>query len=138
MTKGLIKKGKKAAHNAISISLIVTAVIVFVKLSISRTEGKLTLLFLTTSPYVFLYIINFFVSEKRAIRSIWLLSYTNCVIGLVSYLILFPSGPMLAGEGASMAALIFFFVTFFQLLLISVFAIVFALKKNNKSRKFFL
>lgn len=138
MTKGLIKKGKKAAHNAISISLIVTAVIVFVKLNMSRTEGKLTLLFLTTSPYVFLYIINFFVSEKRAIRSIWLLSYTNCVIGSVSYLILFPSGPMLAGEGASMAALIFFFVTFFQLLLISVFAIVFALKKNNKSRKFFL
>ena len=32
MTKGLIKKGKKAAHNAISISLIVTTVIVvFVK-----------------------------------------------------------------------------------------------------------
>ena len=58
---GSLKKGKKAAHNAISISLIVTAVIVFVKLNMSRTEGKLTLLFLTTSPYVFLYIINFFV-----------------------------------------------------------------------------
>ena len=137
MTKGLIKKGKKAAHNAISISLIVTDVIVSVKLNMSRTEGKLTLLFLTTSPYVFLYIINFFVSEKRAIRAIWVLSYTNCVIGSVSYLILFPSGPMLAGEGASMAALIFFFVTFFQLLLVAVFVIVFALKKN-KPRKFFL
>ena len=130
MTKGLIKKGKKAAHNAISISLILTAVIVSVKLNMSRTEGKLTLLFLTTSPYVFLYIINFFVSEKRAIRAIWVLSYTNCVIGSVSYLILFPSGPMLAGEGASMAALIFFFVTFFQLLLVAVFVIVFALKKQ--------
>ena len=130
MTKGLIKKGKKAAHNAISISLIVTAVIVSVKLNMSRTEGKLTLLFLTTSPYVFLYIINFFVSEKRAIRAICVLSYTNCVIGSVSYLILFPSGPMLAGEGASMAALIFFFVTFFQLLLVAVFVIVFALKKQ--------
>ena len=130
MTKGLIKKGKKAAHNAISISLIVTAVIVSVKLNMSRTEGKLTLLFLTTSPYVFLYIINFFVSEKLAIRAIWVLSYTNCVIGSVSYLILFPSGPMLAGEGASMAALIFFFVTFFQLLLVAVFVIVFALKKQ--------
>ena len=130
MTKGLIKKVKKAAHNAISISLIVTAVIVSVKLNMSRTEGKLTLLFLTTSPYVFLYIINFFVSEKRAIRAIWVLSYTNCVIGSVSYLILFPSGPMLAGEGASMAALIFFFVTFFQLLLVAVFVIVFALKKQ--------
>ena len=130
MTKGLIKKGKKEAHNAISISLIVTAVIVSVKLNMSRTEGKLTLLFLTTSPYVFLYIINFFVSEKRAIRAIWVLSYTNCVIGSVSYLILFPSGPMLAGEGASMAALIFFFVTFFQLLLVAVFVIVFALKKQ--------
>ena len=130
MTKGLIKKGKKAAHNAISISLIVTAVIVSVKLNMSRTEGKLTLLFLTTSPYVFLYIINFFVSEKRAIRAIWVLSYTNCVIGSVSYLILFPSGPMLAGEGASMGALIFFFVTFFQLLLVAVFVIVFALKKQ--------
>ena len=126
----MIKKGKKAAHNAISISLIVTAVIVSVKLNMSRTEGKLTLLFLTTSPYVFLYIINFFVSEKRAIRAIWVLSYTNCVIGSVSYLILFPSGPMLAGEGASMAALIFFFVTFFQLLLVAVFVIVFALKKQ--------
>jgi len=130
VTKGLIKKGKKEAHNAISISLIVTAVIVSVKLNMSRTEGKLTLLFLTTSPYVFLYIINFFVSEKRAIRAIWVLSYTNCVIGSVSYLILFPSGPMLAGEGASMAALIFFFVTFFQLLLVAVFVIVFALKKQ--------
>ena len=130
MTKGLIKKGKKAAHNAISTSLIVTAVIVSVKLNMSRTEGKLTLFFLTTSPYVFLYIINFFVSEKRAIRSIWLLSYTSCVIGSVSYLILFPSGPMLAGEGASMGALIFFFVTFFQLLLVAVFVIVFALKKQ--------
>ena len=130
MTKGLIKKGKKAAHNAISISLIVTAVIVSVKLNMSRTEGKLTLLFLTTSPYVFLYIINFFVSEKRAIRAIWVLSYTNCVIGSVSYLILFSSGPMLAGEGASMGALIFFFVTFFQLLLVAVFVIVFALKKQ--------
>ena len=130
MTKGLIKKGKKAAHNAISISLIVTAVIVFVKLNMSRTEGKLTLLFLTTSPYVFLYIINFFVSEKRAIRALLVLSYTNCVIGSVSYLILFPSGPILAGEGASMAALIFFFVTFFQLLLVAVFVIVFALKKQ--------
>ena len=126
----MIKKGKKAAHNAISISLIVTAVIVSVKLNMSRTEGKLTLLFLTTSPYVFLYIINFFVSEKRAIRAIWVLSYTNCVIGSVSYLILFSSGPMLAGEGASMGALIFFFVTFFQLLLVAVFVIVFALKKQ--------
>ena len=130
MTKGLIKKGKKASHNAISISLIVTAVIVSVKLNMSRTEGKLTLLFLTTSPYVFLYIINFFVSEKRAIRALLVLSYTNCVIGSVSYLILFPSGPILAGEGASMAALIFFFVTFFQLLLVAVFVIVFALKKQ--------
>ena len=130
MTKGLIKKRKKASHNAISISLIVTAVIVSVKLNMSRTEGKLTLLFLTTSPYVFLYIINFFVSEKRAIRALLVLSYTNCVIGSVSYLILFPSGPILAGEGASMAALIFFFVTFFQLLLVAVFVIVFALKKQ--------
>lgn len=138
MTKGLIKKGKKASHNAISISLIVTAVIVSVKLNMSRTEGKLTLLFLTTSPYAFLYILNFFVSEKRAIRSIWLLSYKNCLIGSVSYIILYPSGPTPAGEGASMAALIFFLVTFFQLLLITVFAIVFALKKNTKSRKFFL
>tara|TARA_B100000073_G_C23714599_1_gene565483 strand:- start:1777 stop:1959 length:183 start_codon:yes stop_codon:yes gene_type:complete len=60
------------------------------------------------------------------------------MIGSVSYIILYPSGPTPAGEGASMAALIFFLVTFFQLLLISVFAIVFALKKNNKSRKFFL
>ena len=132
MTKGLIKKGKKAAHNAISISLIVTAVIVFVKLNMSRTEGKLTLLFLTISPYLFLAIINCFASKLRAIRSIWILSYANCIIGLVAYIILYPSSPTPAGGGASMAALIFFFVTFFQLLLVTVFLIVFAINALAK------
>ena len=132
MTTDLINKGKKTAYNAIFISVVVTAVIVFMKLHMSRTEGKLTLLFLTISPYLFLAIINFFASKLRAIRSIWILSYANCIIGLVAYIILYPSSPTPAGGGASMAALIFFFVTFFQLLLVTVFLIVFAINALAK------
>ena len=132
MTTDLINKGKKTAYNAIFISVVVTAVIVFMKLHMSRNEGKLTLLFLTISPYLFLAIINCFVSIQRAIRSIWILSYANCFIGLVAYIILYPSSPTPAGGGASMSALIFFFVTFFQLLLVTVFLIVFAINALAK------
>ena len=132
MTIDLMNQGKKKAYNAIFISLLVTAVIVFIKLHMSRTEGKLVLLFLTISPYLFLAIINCFASKQRAIRSIWILSYANCIIGLVAYIILYPSSPTPAGGGASMAALIFFFVTFFQLLLVTVFSILFAINTLAK------
>jgi hypothetical protein len=127
-----MNQGKNTAFSAIFISILVTAVIVFMKLHMSRTEGKLTLLFLTISPYLFLAIINCVACKQRAIRSIWILSYANCIIGLIAYIILYPSSPTPAGGGASMAALIFFFVTFFQLLLVTVFLIVFAINALAK------
>ena len=136
MTTDSINKSKKIAYNAIFISMLITAVIVFLKLHMTRTEGRLTLLLLTLSPYGFLAITACVVSEQRDLRTIWRLSYANCIIGSIAYIILHPSSPTRgAGGGASMAALIFFFVTFVQLLLVAVFSIVFAISKSAKAKQ---
>ena len=133
MTTGSINQSKKVAYNAICISMLITAVIVFLKLHMTRTEGRLTLILLTLSPYAFLAITACVVSEQRALRAIWRLSYASCIIGSIAYIILYPSSPTHAGGGASMAALIFFFVTFVQLLLVAVSSIVLAIRKSPKA-----
>jgi len=140
VAKDSISWRKKKAYRAIFISIFITAVIVLLKLEMTRIGVKITLLALTLSPYGFLTLIACCTSKKRALQNIWVLSCANCIIGSIAYIILYPSSPWasqthtgVAGGGASMAGLIFFFVPFVQFLLAAVFSIFFAISKSAKS-----
>ena len=70
MAKDSISGRKKKAYQAICISIFITAVIVLLKLEMARTEGKLTLLVLTLSPYGFLTLVASCTSKKRALQNV--------------------------------------------------------------------
>ena len=136
MAKDSISGRKKKAYQAIFISIFITAVIVLLKLEMTRIGVKMTLLAFTLSPYGFLALIARCTSKKRALQNIWVLSCANCIIGSIAYIMLYPSSPCASqthtGGGASMTALIFFFVPFVQFLLTAVFSIFFAISKSAK------
>ena len=90
MAEDSINRSKKKACQAIFISMFITAVIVLLKLEMTRTEGKLTLLVLTLFPYGFLALIASCTAKKRALQNVLALRlrkphhWINCLYNSLS------------------------------------------------------
>ena len=90
MAKDLISLRKKKAYRAIFISIFITAVIVLLKLEMTRIGVKITLLALTLSPYGFLTLIaagldvyEMFLLRKVDLADLFLLFIYVEIIGMV-------------------------------------------------------
>jgi len=68
VAKDSISWRKKKAYRAIFISIFITAVIVLLKLEMTRIGVKITLLALTLSPYGFLTLIACCTSKKERFK----------------------------------------------------------------------